>query len=131
MNIARIFFAPTAHEVTKKHKEAVQQAAALLDQIAPNWTDKIDLNILDLNDGEDCVLGQAFEEHTGELIVSGGISFAAYSGYEWASYRHKELILLAPGLFSNNDSYLDLWKEAITERQTAKVGTKSDHALVA
>ncbi len=46
-------------------KERVQAGAALLDKVLPDWWDgkekpTIDLKILNMNNGEMCVLGQCF-----------------------------------------------------------------------
>ena len=41
--------------------ERVAKGAALLDEKRPGWVDRIDLDTLDIDNCEDCVLGQAFE----------------------------------------------------------------------
>ncbi len=47
--------------------ERVQRGFALLEeQYGPGWQEKIDLSILDLSDGERCVLGQVYDDQAGE-----------------------------------------------------------------
>ena len=38
----------------------IDRAAARLDVLVPKWAQRIDLERLDLNDSQDCILGQVF-----------------------------------------------------------------------
>ena len=38
----------------------IDRAAARLDVLVPKWAQRIDLGRLDLNDSQDCILGQVF-----------------------------------------------------------------------
>lgn len=43
-------------------RAAVARGTKVLDKIMPGWAGKIDLSRLQLDDGEECVLGQLFDE---------------------------------------------------------------------
>lgn len=51
-------------------EDRVIKGAAVLDASAPRlWREMIDLNTLDLSDGEDCVLGQVFGTYVDGLTA--------------------------------------------------------------
>lgn len=52
---------------TAEYAERVRKGAALLDDVAPGWREKIDLSTLDIGDYQQCVLGQLYGTY-GEAI---------------------------------------------------------------
>lgn len=44
-------------------EERAARGAALLDEMCPGWADRVDLDILDMNDCDDCIVGQVFEDY--------------------------------------------------------------------
>lgn len=57
--------------------ERVVQAAAWLDEIQPDWRDRVDPLILDMDSPDDCVLGQVFAAEADEYGMSSGSVYAA------------------------------------------------------
>lgn len=51
--------------------ECAQQGAAALDEVAPGWTEKIDLDALRMESCRNCVLGQVFGDFWNAYTTGG------------------------------------------------------------
>jgi hypothetical protein len=47
-------------KMTNQYPQTIEQAALLLDEVKPNWYEKIDLDKLDMHLGTSCILGQSY-----------------------------------------------------------------------
>lgn len=59
--------------------EEIERGLAWLDEHAPEWITKVDVETLDINDPYRCVLGQVFAEATGDSRFTSGYSYALYT----------------------------------------------------
>jgi hypothetical protein len=98
-------------------------AVAALDEIRPGWEDKVELDVLDMCNVKECVLGQVFHEEAQEALL--------HSGYDYARETYPVLANETAPAFSGAYVFTDLWIKEIGNRQAAKVALKSDHALTA
>lgn len=112
----------------------VPRVALILDRLHPGWADRIDLGRLDLLLTPTCVLGQgvvAVQELLQQARVENPHSrfplqvwaTNAYSevlGQVGTAYEFEFAARLPGGVFSDNDAYREVWKEAILSRQAAK-----------
>lgn len=63
-------------------EERVERGARLLDEIAPGWETRINLETLDLESTYSCICGQLFAENGRTSELSQGPSFYQ-SGFDW------------------------------------------------
>lgn len=78
----------------------VREAAKRLDEIEPNWFNKINFETLDMNSTQYCVLGQVFGSYK-KGISSIGIDYFAYLSGETFGFK----------------TNVQLWKDEVNERQ--------------
>lgn len=86
----------------------VAASAAWLDEIEPDWAERIDLALLNLSDNHLCVLGQVFAKQANALDGSGfmyGLRTSVQSGIPSATMNG----------FLGSD-HLSAWKALIEER---------------
>lgn len=57
--------------MTNEAQVKVRRGALLLDRHLQNWRDVLDLEALDMNDAQSCVLGQLFGSYTRGLVLLG------------------------------------------------------------
>ena len=62
-----------------------RRGARFLDEVAPGWENRIDLETLSLNDGMQCVCGQVFAEEAKSETTDEGDPEATETGYSWAA----------------------------------------------
>lgn len=62
------------------YEDRVYYGAKFLDAVRPNWTDDIDLDRLDLQDGDNCILGQLFDDYS----RVGGVTGSTHEWRHWA-----------------------------------------------
>lgn len=82
----------------------VAKAIELLDQIAPaNWRDEVNIDTLDMDSGEECVLGQIYGDYN--------VGIAALR-----EKAEEEGVSIDPDAFDAFDSgaYEDAWREALS-----------------
>lgn len=90
----------------------VKKGIAFLDKILPNWEDKIDLNELDLSDAEICICGQLDIDNNTFILISFDPNFGFnIPRFSWTDDEKQRLAY---------KRLTQLWKQAITLRQTAK-----------
>lgn len=65
-------------------EERAAAGASLLDREVPGWADKVDPDLIDLQSGQDCVLGQVFRV-PGELEDPACRTDGNLNGYEQGS----------------------------------------------
>ena len=104
--------------------DAVARGAALLDEKAPGWIDKIDLSTLNIASDRLCILGQVYEDYEDFAGASGELFDLLPCCCECAGYA---VIPVAAHGFDIDDftSYKELliaWKAHITARR--------DHVVV-
>ncbi|HSW91503.1 MAG TPA: hypothetical protein VLG09_02565 [Candidatus Saccharimonadales bacterium] len=73
--------------------EEVQHGVDFLDEVMPNWHEKIDLRKFDLGDASECVCGQVFANEVSE-------GSWADSGYGYARHTFPELSDNGEGTFA-------------------------------
>jgi hypothetical protein len=103
------------------YEARVAKGIALLDEKIPDWVDRIDLDTLDIGNGNHCVTAQlssvgdwipgmqmlgleAGDHHTGSYTEHG---FNTESFYDVADYKPWEA----------RDTLTEIWKRRITERR--------------
>ena len=95
----------------------VNRGARFLDEVAPGWENRIDLETLKLNDGMHCICGQVFAEEAKSETTDD--PEATETGYSWAADHLfaqanawvTAIVRLAPPNgkpnFENHDTYWD------------------------
>ena len=54
----------TAPAITATIRERVERGAAWLDEIQPGWRNRVNVRLLSMDCGDDCILGQVFADVT-------------------------------------------------------------------
>jgi hypothetical protein len=62
--------------------EAVRRGCALLDDHHPGWADEIDLEVFDISNGSQCVIGQVYGSWSTEAFHRSGLYASAKSAYK-------------------------------------------------
>lgn len=95
----------------------VSVGAAWLDVEKPGWESLVDLDELNMSDGQYCVAGQVFEEEArGSYFVDGYFYIQARMGMTWAR-SHGFLDDVAGGISAAH--LREAWLELLTEHRTA------------
>lgn len=112
------------------YEARVRKGIALLDKKFPDWAGLIDLDILDINDGERCVTAQLAEHKAGDASYATGMDLlglylGSYNDGSYTQYGFNAEVNHAPDMPSNYDqlnAYAELntiWKREIAARQAA------------
>jgi hypothetical protein len=79
-------------------RERVERGAEYLDEDWPDWPERIDLETLDLNGGDRCVLGQLFGGfREGREILGLSLAVTRVLGFNYEARTNLDWIALYPG----------------------------------
>jgi hypothetical protein len=102
--------------------ERVANGVEWLDENGPaEWWDRIDTETLDINDGNDCVLGQVFAAEANEHGIGSGYGYVAvFNKDEWGMHQPQRFGFCS---ISDSDDYkdcrrlADMWTAAVEDRR--------------
>jgi hypothetical protein len=108
-------------------RERVTRGAAWLDKVAPGWERKLDLSILDIEDGAACVCGQVFMAEAvhhinGYAYACDFLSASSLAG--WPDGPTRRGVMASHGFLFSEDG--DAWVALVKER--FETGALSDTA---
>lgn len=101
-------------------QDRVSRGVEWLDENAPaGWWDLIDYGLLDISDGNVCILGQVFAAKADETGMAGGYIYAE-STFSRGTYGERNLPVIALGFCGSDFEYEKLrllWIDAVENRR--------------
>lgn len=98
-------------ELLERTRNEVAAGVAILDQIEPNWYNRIDLDAFKMSNPNFCVMGQVFGPNDWpEVFATGPEDLGVYTPVWWSNDTHGEST-------AYYDAAEPFWRSAIADRR--------------